>query len=230
MLTIIHGSDISASRNYFVLEKQKNPNALTLSEKEVELTGLAQILEGAGLFEDTKTLFIEQFISDRKKSKDKEGVTDYLIKNAKNNNIIMWEGKELTASQLSPFKGASIKIFKLPPSLFSFLDSLKPGNSQEAIKLHHLALEANEPEMIFFMLIRQFRLLLALSQKSDVSISEIIRMSPWQKTKIEKQAKLFDTQKLLELYSKLFMIETAQKTGNLETTLASKIDFFILEI
>lgn len=230
MLTIIHGADTAASRNNYILEKHKNPDALTLSEKEVDLTSLAQILEGAGLFEDTKTLFIEQFITDRKKSKEKEGVTDYLIKNSKNNNIIMWESKELTASQLSPFKGASIKVFKLPPSLFSFLDSIKPGNSTQTIKLHHTALIANEPEMIFFMLVRHFRLMLALSQKSNNYISEITRMSPWQKTKLEKQAKQFDEQKLLDLYSKLFVIESAQKTGGLAADLTAKIDFFILEI
>lgn len=203
---------------------------MTLSEKEVGLTALAQILEGAGLFEDTKNLFIENFISERKKSKEKEQITEYLIKNSKNNNIVLWESKELTASQISPFKGASIKIFKLPPSLFTFLDAIKPGNTQEMIRLHHIALEANEPEMIFFMLIRQFRLMLALSQKSNETISEIIRMSPWQKTKLEKQAKLFDVPHLLKLYNKLFLIESAQKTGSLAVPLASKIDFFVLEI
>lgn len=230
MLTIIHGSDIAASRNFFISEKNRITGSILLREEIIDLTYLTQLLEAGGLFEDSKTIFIEEFLSRRKKSTQKDAIISYLARQSKTHQIYLWEGKELTVSTLNPFKGAVVKNFKLPSTLFAFLDALKPENGRQLIRLFHETGKSTEPEMIFFMLVRQVRLMLALSGNQEESISELKRLSPWQKAKTQKQAQLFGLVKLEEIYSRLFEIELAQKTGNLNQPLISAIDFFLLAI
>jgi hypothetical protein len=230
MLTIAHGSDTAQSRKYFFDEKQKHQDAILLDADKVNITDLAQVLEGGGLFGETKYLFIEQLLTKRKKSVELENIIKYLEEHAAEHTIILWEGKELERSSLNAFKKAIVKPFKLPQTLFQLLDAIQPGNGKLLIKLFHQTVETTEPEMIFFMLIRQFRILLALSGATDDPIDEVKRIQPWQKSKLETQAKHFDTIHLLDLYEKLFHLEVGQKTGALTTPLVSAIDFFLLEI
>jgi hypothetical protein len=246
MLTIIHGNNTAQSRKFFLDEKNKFPDATILDAEKVNLTDLAQIFEGGGLFGEARYVFIEQLLTKRKKSADFKDILSYLEKNAGENAIFLWEGKELETASLKLLKNAVVRPFKLPQTLFQFLDAIKPGNSNTLIKLFHQTVENAETEMIFFMLVRQFRILLALSpvipakvfdavmgtgiQTNADSIDEIKRMAPWQKDKLQKQAKLFDSSHLLNLYEKLFEIELAQKTGGLSSPLTSTIDFFLLEV
>jgi hypothetical protein len=230
MLTIIHGSNLVASRKFFLDEKQRFPDAALLREAEVNLTDLAQLLEGGGLFENSKSIFIEQFLTTRRKSAEKETIISYLLKQAKTNTILLWEGKELDRSALALFKNETIKSYKLPSTLFTLLDEIKPDNGARLVQLFHETLETTEAEMVFFMLVRQIRILLALSGIRGDTISEVGRLAPWQKGRFEKQAKLFKRELLRELYSRLFEIEVGQKTGTLSSSLIYTIDFFLDEI
>lgn len=230
MLTIIHGTDIIASRKYFLEEKEKTSATELLKGSLINLTDLYQLLEGGGLFENSRTVFIEQFLTEKKKSAERDVIISYLSKQAANHTIYLWEGKELDRTTLSLFKQASVKSYKLSSMLFAFLDGIKPNNGAQLVQLFHKSLETNDAEMIFFMLIRQFRILLALSDKNEETISEVSRLATWQKSKFEKQTALFEKDNLLQLYSKLFQIELAQKTGNLPSSLTASIDFLLLKI
>ncbi len=230
MLTIVHGSDIVASRKFFLAEKERFVDAILLREDEINLTHLSQLLETGGLFEKLQTLLIEQFLTERKKSTEKEAILSYLVKQAKTHTIIFWEGKELAKTTFTPFKNANIKSFKLSSSLFVFLDAIKPKNGRQLVQLFHKSLETTEPELVFFMLIRQLRILLCMSENRGETISEVVRLASWQKGKIEKQAKLFEKDTLKKYYSQLFEIERAQKTGTLSSPLISAVDFFLVEI
>jgi len=230
MLTIIHGNDVVRSRKFFLLEKQRFYDAAFMQEGEVNLTMLAQFLEGGGLFGDSKTIFIEQFLSGRKKSSEKEFVISYLKEQAKLHDIFLWEGKELERGVIGFFKGASVKLYKLPSSLFALMDAIKPGNGKVLIELFHKSIETSEAEMVFFMLVRQFRMLIAVGDKNGETISEISRMASWQKGKLEAQAKLFESFRLIDLYKMLFKIETEYKTGAVSGSLIARIDFFLLKI
>jgi len=240
MLTIFHGSDIALSRKNFLEERQKNASAVYLEAEQVNLTDLAQIFDGGGLFNETKYIFIEQFLTKRKKSSDYKEIIAYIEKHASENTIYFWENKELETSVLKTFPKAAVRTFKLPQTLFQLLDSLKPDNYKETIKIFHETIENTETEMVFFMLVRQFRLLLALenpaqshhSEQAGImeDIDELKRMAPWQKTKFEKQANLFTLPHLLTLYKELFTIEVGQKTGTLTSSLICAIDFFLLDV
>ncbi|HSX09682.1 MAG TPA: hypothetical protein VLF93_06005 [Candidatus Saccharimonadales bacterium] len=252
MITIIHGSDIALSRKHFLDEKQKYSDAILLDADVIDLTYLMQLFDGGGLFGETKYLFIEQLLTKRKKSSDLPQILTYLEKNANEHTIILWEGKELERASLNLIKTAIVKVFKLPQTLFQFLDALAPDNGKLLIKLFHQTIESSETEMVFFMLVRQVRILLALSNQEKSrhsgeedrqiqnpdsgqarmteSIDELKRLAPWQKSKLERQAHLFQTEELLNLYNQLFQIEVGQKTGGLSAPMISTIDFLLAEV
>lgn len=230
MLTLIHGSDTAASRKYFLDEKQRFQDALLLDAEKVNLTDLAQIFEGGGLFGESKYVFIELLVTKKKKASDFKDIITYLEDHADDHTITLWENKELDIGTTKAFKKALIKPFKLPQTLFLLLDNLKPGNGEMLVSYFHQTIAAAEPEMVFFMLIRQFRLLLALSDEGTNQIDEVKRMAPWQRTKLQKQAALFSKEELLSNYQKLYKIELGQKTGGLSAALIPTIDFLLLEI
>ena len=240
MLTIIHGSDTAQSRKAFLDEKSKYPDAVFLDADQINLSDLTQIFEGGGLFGETKYVFIEQYLTKKKKNSDYKTILAYFEKNAHENTIMLWESKELERNTLNELKNGVVKVFKLPQTLFQLLDAIQPKNHTSLIQLFHQTIETTETEMVFFMLVRQFRMLLALSNvipddKPGISnksetIDELKRLAPWQKSKLEKQAKSFEINRLLELYQELFAIETAQKTGTLTQSLSSTIDFFLLDV
>jgi hypothetical protein len=234
MLTLIHGDDIAASRKYFIDLKQKHPDGINLDANDVTLTDLAQILEGGELFSDSKTLFVEQLITKKKNQSDYKAIISYLTDQGKSSTIFLWEGKDLDISATAAFKGAIVRPFKLPQSLFQFLDDIKPGNGKRLLTLFHQTLETVEAEAVFPMLIRQIRLLLALHGSNEAEIDEIKKMQApnkiWQKEKLKKQARLFSESQLISLHKKLFELEIAQKTGGLPISISSSIDIFLLEV
>jgi hypothetical protein len=230
MITIIHGNHIAQSRNYFFSQKQKNPSAPYLHGETYTLSDLAQAFSGGSLFDEVTYIFIEEFFSKRKQGTETDALIQYIREHHAKHTVFLWESKELTAKQLASFPLAENKKFAIPKYLFLFLDSLIPHNSKKAIYLFHQTLQTEESEFVFFMLVRQFRILLALDEQADTTIDEVLRLSFWQKTKLEKQAKAFGKEKLLFFFKELFHIEEAIKTGKLLGTLAMRIDFLLLSL
>lgn len=238
MITIIHGADTAASRKFFLDQKANDPDSLLINGQSLTLTDLVQYFEGGQLFAQTKSFFIEQLFS-KKRSREQDAIINYIRGAEKNHNIFIWEDKELTAASVKAFKNAQIKIFKLPQTLFAFLENIKPGNGGQLINLFHQTIESTDTEMVFFMIIRQVRLVLAclpdphqvrvgLTHKDE--IDELRRMAPWQKQKLQSQADFFEIKELKKLYSKLFEAELGLKTGSLPMPLPQAIDFLLLEI
>ncbi len=227
MITIIHGDDTSASRNFFIDKKDKS-SAPVIDEK-LTLLDIKQQGSSGGLFEKPEALFVEGFITNSKPGKNLDEIAFYLKKNSKEIDIYFWERKELTKKQLSQFGPAvTVETFKIPKNTFGFLDGLRPESGKRNIEFFHDALSGSSEELLFFMLIRQFRLLLAVS--SDSSIDEVKRLAPWQKSKLASQAKSFSGEQLIKIYKKLNDIDLAQKTGGLTMPLRETIDIFLLDI
>lgn len=233
MIIIIHGDDLTLSRNYFLDLKQKQKDAISLDGGKITITDLVQNIEGSSLFGDTKTIFIEDLLTKLKKTdKAAQEILNFVAKNSKESTFVLWESSVLLKRDLSIFEDAIIKIFKLPKNIFLFLDNLKPNNSKNLLNLYHQALSSGiKEELILFMLQRQFRMLLALSEPSvNEPIEELMRLAPWQMGKLDRQAKFFDHQSLKKIYEKLYKIEIGQKTGGLSLSLTQTIDFLLLEM
>src|SRR5258708_2845962 len=146
MITLIHGEDIAASRNFYYELKQKTTDAITLDGITTSPVDVQQALSGQDLFGDTKAIFIEDLLSKRKNLKDIEPLIATL--NNSSADIVLWESKELTPKQSGVLKGASIKLFKIPSTIFAFLDGIKPKNGKQLIELFHKTLEDKEPEFV----------------------------------------------------------------------------------
>ncbi len=229
MITIIHGTDNVTSRRYFFDLKEKSSDAEIYQGDKITITDLIQILDGGGLFSDIKTIFIENLFGKRKSDSEIKEIIRILNKNSENCDIFIWESKELTKVQTVKLKDAVVKPFKLPNTLFTLLDSIKPKNGNKLVMLFNQTAQEADPEMIFFMIVRQFRLMLAVREAGREQVDELKRMS-WQMGKLKSQASLFDIKDLKKLYADLFEIEKAQKTGNLSMPMKQTIDIFLLSI
>lgn len=229
MITIIHGDDTLSSRNFFIEQKNKAKDPLSFEGEVINLTELVQNLDGSMLFSSTRNIFIEDFFSKRKPGKDFDEIISYL-QNRNEANIYFYEKKKLTKKQSSAFKDGIIKTFDYPKNLFQFLDNIRPKNINNLI-LFHDVIKTVEVELMLFMLIRQFRLLLAISDlNSENTIDEVKRLAPWQISKLQRQARYFSVHELINIYKKLYEIDLGSKTGSLSLSLEQAIDFFLLDL
>lgn len=230
MITIIHGDDLGSSRNYLNDIRSKYPGSTQFASEDIGLTQLNQKMDGGGFFDTEKVVILENLFAKKKSKKEFEAIVEYLKSKTLENEIYIWEPKELDKKSLSLFNHPTVKTFKLPQTLFFFLDNLKPGNGEELVKLFHDSLKTTEAEMIFFMLIRHVRILLSLQSSSTERIDETKRLAPWQESKMVRQAKAFSTSKLLWLHNQLFILDREQKTGELALPLNLAIDILLLQI
>lgn len=228
MITIIHGEDIAKSRTFFIEQKQRLSDVVSLSGQGLTLTEIMQVLEGDGLFTQEKHVFIEDFFGKKKINKEIDAIIKVINENQADAKVYIWESKDLTAAQLKKFAHAEVRQFKIPQMLFAFLDAVKPENGKQLVQFFHQVIADEDAQFIFVMLIRQFRLMLGVLSPNINPIEEVKRMAPWQRGKVQKQAGLFGTAKLQQSYATLFQIESGMKTGTLPMSLEQTIDFFLL--
>jgi len=228
MITLIHGSDTAKSRNYYLELRQSAKDKVILDGEKITETDLLQALSGSGLFGDNQEIFIEELLSKRKSSKELDALLSTISDTSQ--KVTLWESKDLTPKQTSSFTKASVKQFKLPTIIFTFVDALAPGNGKKLITLFHELLTYEEAIFALSMVQRQVRILLALQSQSTQNISEVSRLAPWQMGKLKKQAGMFTLEQLIALHRQLYELELGQKTGGLSLPLDQAIDFLLLSI
>jgi len=230
MITIIHGDDYYSSRIYMLEERKKKTPNIIFEGKNLDLNTISQIADSDNLFMEKPAVFIENLFSGRNE-KELESIAEFLKIKSYAIDLILWEDKEITKTNIEKFKDAKILYFKYQSSIFTFLDAIRPRNYANNISLYHQTLKNMPAEQIIHMLIRQFRLLLAVSDKENYDlIDEIKKLPIWQKAKIEKQSRLFGQDLLIKIYHKLFKLDYQNKTGVLEKPIAQAIDFLLLDI
>ena len=229
MITILHGDDIVSSRNYLVSLREKTQNPLDFKGDKLTLIDIVQAIEGFGLFSNEKNIFIENFLVQKKSNPQFKEIIEFIVKNSKDSNIVFWENKEISKSIALTFKAATVKLYKLPQNLFLFLDHIKHNNKGN-VKFFHDTISQMSEELVFYMIVRQFRLMLAVSLDQKDPIDELKRIAPWQKGKLERQAAGFGLENLKSIYSKLYEIDYKQKYGLTTAPLTRNIDFFLMEI
>lgn len=225
MLVIIHGDDELTSRNYFV--SQKDDNSLTFDSETIILNELEQSLNGSDLFGKSGKIFIENLFT-RVGTKNLNEIAKVLGKKNKA-DVFIWADRLLPAKTLQLFPNHKSQVFKISQNIWSFLDNIKPENHSN-VSMFHNVLVSTEPEIVFAMIIRQFRLMLGLSDNSNNNIDEVKRLAPWQKSKLIRQTSLFGLDKLKAIYKKLYRIEKQMKTGKSNLTLIQNIDILLLDL
>ncbi|HYM65431.1 MAG TPA: hypothetical protein VES68_03030, partial [Candidatus Sulfotelmatobacter sp.] len=195
MKLIIHGNNLLESRNFYFDIKNKTQSFDLLTGEKITFDTLFQLSEGSSLFEKEKTIFLENFFSLNKSSSlESKKIIEYVNSNKKL-NLVIWESTELSKTTLNLIKDFQIKTFSIPSQLFIFLDSLKPGDGKKSISIFNSLIKNSEAELIWFMLIRQFRLLFSILSDSK-DIDEVKRLAPWQYSKLKIQSNLFGEQKI----------------------------------
>lgn len=231
MITILHGDDIVKSRKALEIIKTQHRNAeiIFLDSKKLDLTSVKQALESASMFAKDRLVIIENFLSS-KKSKSQEEIIEYLAKKPPETELIFWESVSLARQPLARLKGARVLEFKPEAVLFKFLESLRPGNTKEILALLLRSFKAEEPEIVFYMLVRQFRLLLFVKDEITSGVEEVDRLADWQKERLTRQAKNFNLEQLVDIYRQLLEIDFQQKTGQAAFDLPKTLELFVANL
>lgn len=223
MITLLHGENIVSSRKELDIYKAKavGKEIVVLEGNKIDKTALIEALETKSLFQNDRLCIIESLFS----SKKKLDFGDLLSKNSME-DIIIWEPKEISKTTLAKLpKNTITKLFKFEKVLFKFLESFRPNNIKVILSLFNDCLKNENPELIFFMMIRQFRNLLIAKDCGGHPNSEI---SGWQLSRLTNQAGYFTMGELLIKYKNLLEIDTGQKTGSSVFDLKKNIELFIV--
>lgn len=116
----------------------------------------------------------------------------------------------------------------VPPTpeakLFKTLDMIGNSSPRAIMKsLDQLARSGEEMMMVFFMIVRQFRLLIQIRSllDKDASPGEVqkrVKLAPFQVTMLSRQAKSFTMAQLKQVYRQLTDIDLQIKTGKIPMT------------
>lgn len=225
---VFSGDDLVSSRKAFLehLEglKRDGFEVERVNGKDLTVELLELLSLPISLFGGKKALAIENLLTGAK-SKEKDKIIRRIV-SLLDCSIVIWESKDISkAEQLKYPKNFIFKNFKLPASLFIFLDSLSPNKGVNNLKILKMALEIVDPNFLFLMLIRQIRLLILAKDSND-----LLKLAPWQKSKLQKQAKGFLEEKSVQIYQKLLKIDFNQKTSNSPFSLEHELELLISDV
>ena len=117
--------------------------------------------------------------------------------------------------------------------IFGLVDSLGNQNGQQALRMFQRLLADQNAVDIFYMIVRQFRLLLLAREFLDAGggeaqVKEQLKLHPFVAQKIYHQAQRFSMADLEDIYRRLLEIDMAEKNGAMEAEL--NLDIFIAEV
>ena len=156
MLYVFHGDHQLNSRqalNSF-LDQKTDFDILRIDSKEIDLDQINCFINSPSLFSKPKIIVFLNFFSIPKPILDK-------IKKIINNNpefdIVIWQDKTITPTQLKSFPKAKIETFVVDKIIFQCLNQLYPGNIKKFIPLFHKVLNQEPFELFLYWLKNHLR-------------------------------------------------------------------------
>lgn len=223
MIYLFHGDDNTASRNNLFEQKKKHIDIRELNGDKLLPKDLESTLGTESLF-GNETILIENLFS-RLRSKDKDACVQLLISYRGNRDILIWEKKTLTKLTTNKLpKTWIIKESKPPALLFNFLDTIVPGNYQQATKILVALRKNTDDGLTFIMLSRHVSTLIQAKTATN------LKLPPWQIGKLKSQASSWEISKLLFFYDELYKIDKKIKTGTTKLDLGSQLDILLLQV
>ncbi len=202
-MLIIHGDNQVQSRQFFLAQKQSaKAKGIELVERngdQISVSEMGQILGTMTLLGQTPMLVLENVYS-RRQSAEKKQLLEYVV-DRQTEQILIWENKELTVSQLKGIQASNIKVFPLPKYLFDFLDTL-------TIESFHKSIETMPVEQVFASLVT--RLHKVITGEGRIK-------------------KTFSENDLLSKYEQLLYIDYAQKTSSSPFDLTSALELWLVK-
>lgn len=227
MIKVLHGENIVESRKALSElisdARAKGYEIVVLNGAAVGFSELRGALESSSLFGKNKLVVIESLLSSPI-SATKTNILKYLAVHKFDNDLILWEQKEIQRTVLDQLPKGEIKLFRISPVIFRFLESIRPGNTKQMLLFLQEAKIAEKEEIIFYMLVRQIRLFLLAKDGDGQNLSHL---PDWQQKKLLAQAKYFTLDELKNIYQKLLEIDFSQKTSQDPYPLASRLDLLV---
>lgn len=226
MLYIYHGDGSGASRRLLsdavAKDKANGHEIRTLEGDKLAPRDLESVLATASLFGE-ESIFIENLLS-RLKSKDKDACIELVAGYDGPKNIYLWDKKEVTPANLKKFVSAKISNSKAPTEMFSFLESIEPGNVRNSLELLHKLVLETEDIIVFTMLARQVSYLIMMKSSTNP------KFAPWQVNKLRAQSSLWTGARLEYFIKELTKIDLSIKTGMSKLSYTDHLDLLLSDL
>lgn len=221
---VLHGDNQVESRkrlSLLISQARKKGIEIVKVDGETAVKGDFMLLSRSqSLLAEEMLVVSENFFSGNKKSLE---ITGEIVKNA-GTVFVFWEEKTLSPAILKKLpKDFEIEGFKIPSSVFKFLDSILPKNTREMLNFYHQALKQSTPEFLLIMAARQLRLLIWAKTEP-----ETLKVQDWQKSRLRRQAEKFSIERLIELHGKLLELDRMNKRSQLPEDLSASLDLLVV--
>lgn len=233
-MLILHGEHEIKSRQKLIdlvaTAKNIGKAIVWLDGKKLTLGELESSLGTSSLFGTPQTIIIEQLFAGLKSKRKDELITWLKSVTSQDSypqtDLILWENKSLTPTQLKNFPEAQADQFKLASAVFTWLDQFAPSPAPKKAQLKYLrqAIEAEAADFCFIMLIRQIRMLI---QVKDHCLPPT---APFMASKLTHQASLFSQSQLVDIHNKVFEIDRRLKNGLSPANLSQELEVLVAKI
>lgn len=210
MIRLIHGGNTLASFRALqeILGRFDELSVTRLPGGDLDIKTLRESLETPS-FTGARLVVVEDLSRNRSQTTLAE-VKKYLGSAPDGSELVFYERKTLPPE--SPILGFTkeVKSFPEPPSvnIFEWADRVGERKLGPALSGWDRLIQAGEePEYVFLMLVRQFRLILQLKLGGRIKAPDFVR------GKISNQAKLWSERELRQVYRRLLEIDWENKTG-----------------
>lgn len=229
MFTILHGDNTEGSRAELTLLKKRSPGTdiRDVNGRSADPTQLIQALESSSLFGSGVLVIVERLFGTlgRKTSLIRD-FAEVLNVHRGETDVILWEDREIspgTIRLLGP--KLEIRVFKTPPVIFKFLDTMRPGGTVQSLELLTQSLSRDAAELIYSMLVKRVRYLVMAKEGVIPEGAQ-----SWQAGRLTSQAKLFTMEKLRDMHKKLHQYETSLKSGTSPFTMEQILKLFVADV
>src|SRR6185369_4746558 len=104
----------------------------------------------------------------------------------------------------------------------NFLDLIKPGNSDQVIRMFHQIIETEAVELVFALIARQMKDLYLVKMDTNS-----VQIPSWKASKLKSQANAFTAEELKHFISSLADIDIEAKTS--KSDLVSSLDLLFVK-
>jgi len=221
-ITIIHGENSSASFDFLVSTLNSfKIKGITVNRISKESPfNITETLSAGDLF-NKESLFL---IEDPSKISVKD--IQWIIQNADGlpGNLLIYNDAEFPDAFINKLSAVSqVKEFRLPKSLFVFLDSFLPGRTGHCLQLFHGLLKKEPPEFIFAVFCKHVRDLYWVKVAA-----EDLAYPAWRISKLKQQSSSFSEEKLKKALNSLARIDFSAKTSSQD--ISSSLDLLIVSL
>jgi len=225
MLTIICGENTIEAYNFF-LEKKKEFIDKKYEVLEIDSSAIEELIrwqsKNLSLFASKKVFFTRDLNKKINKKNEKFlKIINQLVADKKIEIFDFEEAVEKRALKIQ--KNILIEEFKLPVSIFNFLDSVYPDNLRTVMKNLYLLSKSTAMELIFFMLNKRIRQLLMIKLNQKIKNLQL-----WQLKKLSYQAKFWPKERLIQFYQTLFQLEIKIKTSSNPFDLKKSLELLLV--